>query len=153
MVMRRLQAVKDDSEHEATAFLGPLFDLEMEREGTGVTSKIVLKALALLFDFGVQRTRLTWRNSERLNPTRAVAKVRERYRLTSVMPLPHGPLPIGADGSPSAFCSVDLSGSEEFTDIGRIFSRFPERMPAWSLADEFREPRFVLDLLMQDGER
>jgi hypothetical protein len=44
------------------------------------------KALALLFDFGVQRTRLTRRNSERLNPTRAVAKVRERYRLTSVMP-------------------------------------------------------------------
>jgi hypothetical protein len=39
--MRRVQAV--DSEHEATGFLGPLFDVEMEREGTGVTSKIVLK--------------------------------------------------------------------------------------------------------------
>jgi|SRR2546427_5764232 len=35
------------------------------------------KALALLFDFGVQRTRLTRRSSERLNPTRAVANVRE----------------------------------------------------------------------------
>jgi hypothetical protein len=38
-----MQAVKDDSEHEATGFLGPLFDVEMDREGTGVTSKIVLK--------------------------------------------------------------------------------------------------------------
>ena len=43
MVTRRVQAVKDDSEHEATGFLGPLFDVEMDREGTGVTSKIVLK--------------------------------------------------------------------------------------------------------------
>jgi hypothetical protein len=57
--MRRVQAVKDDSEHEATGFLGPLFDVEMEREGTGGNFKDSSKALALLFDFGVQSTRLT----------------------------------------------------------------------------------------------
>jgi hypothetical protein len=46
-----------------------------------------------------------------------------------------------------------LSGAEELADIWRIFARFSEGMPAWSLTDEFREPGFMLYLLMEDRER
>jgi hypothetical protein len=55
--------------------------------------------------------------------------------------------------SPASPSATGRTGAKEFTDIRRIFSRFSKRMPTWSLANEFREPRFMLDLLMQDGER
>src|SRR6266511_798314 len=56
-------------------------------------------------------------------------------------------------GSLPAVCWTGLSGAEELADIWRIFARFSEGMPAWSLTDEFREPGFMLYLLMEDRER
>ena len=53
----------------------------------------------------------------------------------------------------AAACWTGLSGAEELADIGRIFARFSEGMPAWSLTDEFREPGFMLYLLVEDRER
>jgi len=58
-----------------------------------------------------------------------------------------------AGESSPAVCWIGLSGAKELADIGRIFARFSEGMPAWSLTDEFREPGFMLYLLMKDRER
>lgn len=49
----------------------------------------------------------------------------------------------------SLSCSPGLSRPEEIAGIGRIFSRFSERMDAGSLADELRDPRLVLYLLSE----
>ena len=48
---------------------------------------------------------------------------------------------------------LTLSGVEELAHIGRVGPPFTAIVPARSMTQEFREPSFVFDLLMQDGER